>query len=81
MTWDPEGPITALRDKGLTVKWLDIEFRREYNGKPQWNYRSKFLSTTAIRDLAHLVVDGWNVLIKPGGNNIVHIQIKEGEHR
>lgn len=78
MTWDPHGPITSLRKKGLRIKWLDIEYRVQHNGHPQWNYRTKYLSTAAIRDLAYLVVDGWNVFIKPGGNNNVNIQIKKG---
>lgn len=77
MTWDPNGPMTALDKLGIHPVWVNEEFRIEHKGKPQWNYASAFLSTKAIRDLAHLVIDGWHVFVKPAGNNKVHIQIRK----
>lgn len=75
---DPQGPMAALNKIGIDTKWIGAEIPTTHNGQPQWLYSSGFLSTRAIRDLAHLVVDGWNVYVKPAGQNLIYIQIKKG---
>ncbi|MFE7844889.1 hypothetical protein ACFUTX_06770 [Microbacterium sp. NPDC057407] len=74
-------PVEALRALGIAPPiWAreapEIGFTRA--GRKEWRYRAKFLATSAIVPVAHLIVEGWDVVLDrdPAGL-IIRISKKE----
>lgn len=55
---DPNGPIPELEHIGLPrPPWAENEKATEN----QWEYTTGFLSSKGVRDLAFLILDGWQI--------------------
>ncbi|GAA1959928.1 hypothetical protein [Microbacterium aquimaris] len=64
-TFDPAGPIAELRKLGIEPRWPKQEKVTVYRERRRWEYELTFIADTALRDLAHLIVDGWTIHIHP----------------
>jgi hypothetical protein len=74
-------PMDTLRQLGITPgDWAHGEGRTfERDGQPIWEIKAKSLNTTALRDIAFLITEGWAVSIRAGAQRTINIRITPKE--
>ncbi|GLJ79754.1 hypothetical protein [Microbacterium imperiale] len=67
-------PLSFLAEHGITeTPWARDETQTLRDGLKQWRYRTPFLATTAVRDLAWFAVEGWQVFLQVRGDRVLVI--------
>lgn len=72
-----ETPMDTLRRVGVTPgDWTNHPGRSfEREGRAYWEITVKWLNTTALRDIAFLITEGWAVSINAAAQRTISIRI------
>lgn len=74
---EADSPLAALAKLGLPDPgWAKHETRTLVRGRPQWEYRPQYISSSGLRDIAFLITDGWRVYVD-GKSQLLSIRIKQ----
>jgi len=74
---DPNGPVAELNNAELGCWFGDSERKREDG---VWTYTSRYLPTTALKQIAYLIEQGYGVKVDPRSKDFAMIKIWRNRH-
>ncbi|GAA3941930.1 hypothetical protein [Microbacterium soli] len=72
-----ETPMETLRRLGVAPgEWTRHPGRSfEIEGRPHWEINTKWMNSTALRDVAFLITEGWAVSVRAGAQRTIIVRI------